>query len=603
MASTPMVGQRLSYDDLVCTVRYVGEVAGTSGAWLGVEWDDPTRGKHDGSHKGVKYFECLSKSSTAASFVRPSRPSQAPQSFISALHEKYASEVDSANRAISSGRLIEISGKVVEEVGFDKIRRQLARVGDLKIVILNGMRVGWAVGEGEASVAETCPKITELDLSHNLFVDFGTSVGVCRDLPELRSLRLNGNRFQDVLGDEWIQNAGSVFSGVKELALEETFLRWDEICHIARKFGSLASLSCGTNQLAAISGPLPAALSSTLTILNLEWNGFTALSDLTMLSSLTSLRNLHLKGNNISALTSNPSSSSAAVPTFPESIQYVDLSYNQVPSWSFVDSLHVVFPGLTALRIAHNPIYGSTEQSNTQQGPSLSATTTEEAHMITIARLPRLRTLNFATVSDSDRSNAEMFYLSRVAKELAAVPEGAESEVLKAHPRYEELCALHGTPDVIRRQETNPEFLESRLINVTFRYVGGGGEVPITKTKDIPNSFDIYAVKGMTARMFGLSPLRIRLFWETGEWDPVAGFDEQEGDSSDEEEEVAEAEMEWVVGGPAGGDEEGHRGWEGVSAGATAGRWVKREAELRDSPRALKFCVDGQEAKIRVEDK
>ena len=58
MASAPEIGQRRSYDGLVCTVRYVGEVAGTSGAWLGVEWDDPTRGKHDGSHKGVKYFEC-----------------------------------------------------------------------------------------------------------------------------------------------------------------------------------------------------------------------------------------------------------------------------------------------------------------------------------------------------------------------------------------------------------------------------------------------------------------------------------------------------------------------------------------------------------------
>jgi len=24
-----------------------------------VEWDDPTRGKHDGSHAGVRYFTCV----------------------------------------------------------------------------------------------------------------------------------------------------------------------------------------------------------------------------------------------------------------------------------------------------------------------------------------------------------------------------------------------------------------------------------------------------------------------------------------------------------------------------------------------------------------
>jgi dynactin complex subunit len=52
------VGKRLSYDSRLCTVRYKGSVQGTKGEWLGVEWDDPTRGKHAGEHQGVKYFEC-----------------------------------------------------------------------------------------------------------------------------------------------------------------------------------------------------------------------------------------------------------------------------------------------------------------------------------------------------------------------------------------------------------------------------------------------------------------------------------------------------------------------------------------------------------------
>ena len=378
---------------------------------------------------------------------------------------------------------------------------------------------------------------------------------------------------------------------MRDLALEETLLQWDEICHIADRFRSLASLSCRMNQLATISCPFPASLSSTLTILNLEFNEFNSLSDISTLSSLKALRHLHLKGNNISTLTSDPS---APPPTFPESIQYVDLSYNQVPTWSFVDSIGAAFPGLTALRLAHNPIYESAGISDSKKDPT-SSTTTEEAHMITVARLPKLQTLNFATITDSDRENAEMFYLSRIAKALAAVPEDAESEILKDHPRYEDLCGIYGAPDVIRRQETNPEFLESRLIDVTFRYVGGDEGV-VTRTKAIPHTFDMYAVKGMAARIFGLSPLKMRLVWETGEWDPVAGFDEQEGDSSDEEEGVVEAEMGWAVWGE-GGEQRG------AEAGAVAGRWLKREVELTDSPRALRFCVDGQEAKIRVEAK
>lgn len=51
-------GRRLSFDGVLCTALYVGPVNGTKGDWLGVEWDDPNRGKHDGSHDGVRYFEC-----------------------------------------------------------------------------------------------------------------------------------------------------------------------------------------------------------------------------------------------------------------------------------------------------------------------------------------------------------------------------------------------------------------------------------------------------------------------------------------------------------------------------------------------------------------
>lgn len=51
-------GERLSLKSQVCTVRYIGAVDGKSGAWLGVEWDDPQRGKHNGTHEGRQYFEC-----------------------------------------------------------------------------------------------------------------------------------------------------------------------------------------------------------------------------------------------------------------------------------------------------------------------------------------------------------------------------------------------------------------------------------------------------------------------------------------------------------------------------------------------------------------
>jgi len=133
--------------------------------------------------------------------VRPTRPVEEPLDFLSALSEKYASEVTREQVPIASEKQIVISGKVAEEVGFDKIRRKLAQLGDLKIVILDGMRVSSAYapapspdsgtqGNDRRKIKDVCPRVTELDLSRNLFNRFRTVVEICTELSELNSLRI-----------------------------------------------------------------------------------------------------------------------------------------------------------------------------------------------------------------------------------------------------------------------------------------------------------------------------------------------------------------------------------------------------------------------------
>ena len=51
--------------------RYIGPVCGSSGEWVGVCWDDASRGLHSGAHKGVAYFE--TRVAGGGSFVRRSR--------------------------------------------------------------------------------------------------------------------------------------------------------------------------------------------------------------------------------------------------------------------------------------------------------------------------------------------------------------------------------------------------------------------------------------------------------------------------------------------------------------------------------------------------
>lgn len=120
---------------------------------------------------------------------------------------KYASDGDAStstkSESSNSQRSIEISGKVVEEVGFDKIRRQLANLQELHIVLLDGLCLAgleanpWRRDQEHnywlqrtKQITEVCPKIVELDLSRNLIEEWVDIVGICKALPMLRSLKL-----------------------------------------------------------------------------------------------------------------------------------------------------------------------------------------------------------------------------------------------------------------------------------------------------------------------------------------------------------------------------------------------------------------------------
>lgn len=126
-------------------------------------------------------------SATAASFVRPTRPAEPPCGFVAALTDKYTAE-------LNSGRAIQFSGKVAEEVGFEKTRRQQADLSELRFAILDGARIT-DIGhqdqdQGAKPVRDICPRVRELDLSRNLFTHIGQVVRICAELPELHSLRL-----------------------------------------------------------------------------------------------------------------------------------------------------------------------------------------------------------------------------------------------------------------------------------------------------------------------------------------------------------------------------------------------------------------------------
>lgn len=98
-----------------------------------------------------------------------------------------------------------ISGKVVEEVGFDRIRTQQATLHALRIVLLDKRCVGgvvvfacpsWDIGAREMWLQERARieaqrlSIVELDLSQNLIEEWTQVAGICGSLPSLLILNV-----------------------------------------------------------------------------------------------------------------------------------------------------------------------------------------------------------------------------------------------------------------------------------------------------------------------------------------------------------------------------------------------------------------------------
>ncbi|KAJ6089689.1 hypothetical protein N7467_004905 [Penicillium canescens] len=590
--SASIVGQRRSFNGHLCTIRYVGIVQGTTGDWLGVEWDDATRGKHSGEHKGIRYFSCKSNQPTAGSFVRPSRPSDQPRSFLEALREKYASEFEDLScltvSESSRKKAIEISGKVVEEVGFDKIRKQLAELKELRIVLLDGLLVVGVLSsydqvqdeDAAQKIAETCPKIIELDLSRTLLSRWRDVWEICNQLKHLKRLKLNGNRFQ-ALDD-------LIFEGITELHLEDTLLSWDEIAAVTSQFPGLTSLTASANQLSEISRPLP----NTITTLTLEHNEFTSISTLRHLATLPNLQYLSVRGNAIDTVNNDTTTMDFQ---FPPTLHSLDLSRNKITSWAFLNKLPTLFPGLTTLRISDNPLYDQPPLplSVTAATEPSKPMTVDEAFMLTLSRFPpSLTTLNYSTIKPTERSNAEMYYLSLIGRELSATAEAEEPAILATHPRYSELCELYAEPTITRAvisisgsRVIHPRSVAARLVKMAFRLSQNSEEVPEVRTKEIPGSFDTYQVKALVSRLFGLPAFGFKLVWETDEWDPVEKGNVEAVDWDDSEDEAL-ADQDTVL-----------QKHDGPDSG-----FVRREVELVDSTRDIGFLFQGEgEARIRVE--
>lgn len=338
---------------------------------------------------------------------------------------------------------------------------------------------------------------------------------------------------------------------------------------------NLRSLSLCANQLSTPDTPVPGLSSLPLSILNLSSNHISSLDFLIMLqandATAPTLETLILRSNPIATL---DSSKALSLP----SIQTLDLSHTLLPSLQTLDLLPHLFPTLKSLLISNTPL---TTNNDLTSSPAI------------IARIASLTSLNHSAVTPAVRQNAELAYLNSIASEIVAAPTLAAKDRIKGalNPRFAELCARYGEPDILSQstateaaanEEGNgkngfpPKTLGARLLVCHFymedRAEAGG---MIRRTKEVPKTVDIYRLKGIAGRLFGMNPVRFSLVWERDE--RLGSPDRLDDDDA-------------VAAGAADGDERTNG----------AANYKTGFVSLREGSQEVGFYIEDKEACIRV---
>ncbi|XP_070778668.1 tubulin-specific chaperone E [Enoplosus armatus] len=468
-------GRRVSCDEERATVRYVGPVPPTAGLWLGVEWDNSERGKHDGSHDGVQYFTC--RHPKGGSFVRPAKVSFGVD-FLTAVQQVYqidSEEVLSEEISISSKKLK--WGKIKER-SFES----------LPSVLLSRWEVNGPGADGE--IRKTTPNVQWLDLSGTLLSCWEDVAAVTQQLDKLEGLQLSNNRLR--LPSEpsaWCQ----AFCSLRVLALNSCELTWTQILECAPMWPQLEDLSAEENNITELQRPDGVLLS--LKSLSLSSNPLVQDSVLSI-AALPRLEQLNLSRTGLTDIRFDDAAPGSQTAMFPE-LKTLNLDHNNITEWCVVDEL-AKLPSLVQFSCRGNRLVSSDGNHRT-------------ANQLLIAKLGQLVILNSCEIHPEDRRGAELDYIKMFGEEWLKAGGGTQpsSQFTCQHPRYLSLIDKYGAPEEGELKKPEPFALKNQLLKIMFVFPDDAERRPVEKK--LPASMVVQKVKGLLYRLLKVPAADLKL--------------------------------------------------------------------------------------------
>lgn len=474
MLMTDDVYQRIiTVDGDFGSIKYKGSLPGKQGEFFGIEWEDVTKGKHSGIFQGQQIFVPTVENS--ATFIPiNSKKIIFKKGFQEALINKYQeAQPDDSVLALGDTDI------QVETVGWDKIKQKQFNLSNLEIVGLAGYGVGYC--STSPRVQEICPRIQDLDLSRNLFAEWGDIKDITSGLSELESLRLSFNRLNPLTID---MHGG--FDSLKCCILNNTLISWTDLIKVAEFMPVLEELHFGWNnvkKLDSISTFLILKFLEglkCLKLLNLEHNLLESWEEVLVLKDMSNLEVLYLHCNPIQNISYSEGDF--------QKLKTLNVHESCLDDWMSVHCLNA-FPSLTEIRLKDVPILVNIAD--------VAATLT--------ARLGRVSVLNGSKLSHRRRLDAELWYINQCFKEKEF------QNFDNIHPRYNELVKLHGEPVAVPI-ELSSNILKDRLLVLNLKYKDHNIQKKLTST------FKVKALKMLMNKLFKVNCTNSRIFLMQETW-------------------------------------------------------------------------------------
>ncbi|XP_023692060.1 tubulin-specific chaperone E [Paramormyrops kingsleyae] len=477
--------KRVTCDGERGTVRYVGAVPPTTGVWLGVEWDNPERGKHDGRHEGVQYFTC--RHPTGGSFIRPQKASFGV-TYLVAMRQRYEVDLDAI-----TGEQLKISTRTVEMIGFEAVSEK-QKVANVTAVSLRCCEV---CGPGpENEIREMTPNVLSLDLSGNLLCCWEDVAGITRQLQRLQELRLGENRLSLPADPHSLAPA---FASLKVLDLKGSAISWLEVLQCAPMWPFLEEMYVSDNCITELQKPV--SVLHSLTVLDLSRNPIADGSEILKIADLPRLEKLNLAETGLSSLQFNDVCPGGKTAMFP-ALKILALDDNKISEWSVVNELEKL-ASLQQLSCHRNPLMGAERDFQT-------------ARQLLIASIGQLEALNKSQVTPEERKGAELDYCKMFGTKWLESGGHRDSEqnrpsakFTEEHPRFQFLIQKYGAPEDGELKQQKPFALKNQLLNITFVCPDMADRTPVQKK--LPDSMTVQKVKGLLHRMLKVTGSELRL--------------------------------------------------------------------------------------------